>query len=233
MQPLSVEPSTSGSVPSSGDASSSGDEASDGCADPLWNGKGETPTVMDARPPPRRGAFMADARRPSTMATTSPALVSVAAATVEQQRIPSLPEASLAPVASSASCVHGPSPHSLLSPDVVPFYPSGASEGRPKFRRWATMASTTTTTTSLRRWPHQLPTSMRSASCHHGDLLRSGSRCRPRLPLPRAGLAVAARSLGEPCGLVMGSSSMLPAVLLPMGRGLRVGLARPYVCQLT
>jgi len=38
--------------------------------------------AMDARPPPRRGAFMADPRRPSAMAATGPALVSAAAATV-------------------------------------------------------------------------------------------------------------------------------------------------------
>ena len=36
-------------------------------------------------------------------------------------------------MACSASSDHG----SPLSPDAAPFYPSGASEGRSKFRRWA------------------------------------------------------------------------------------------------
>ena len=57
--------------------------------------------AIDVRPPPRRGGFMADARRPSTMAATGPALVSAAAATVvRSQRVQSIIVGpSLSPVA--------------------------------------------------------------------------------------------------------------------------------------
>jgi hypothetical protein len=64
--------------------------------------------AIDARPPPRRGAFMADARRPSAMAATGFALVSAAAATVvRSQRVQSIivgPSLSPAAESGAAKC---------------------------------------------------------------------------------------------------------------------------------
>ncbi|XP_066391894.1 uncharacterized protein [Miscanthus floridulus] len=121
----------------------------------------------------------------------------------------------------SASSHHG----SPLSPDAAPFYPSGASEGHSKFHWWAD--------DGFRDDYDDEPTPMASPTPYLDTVRRPSPRgpspvrepVSSQAPAPGAVLAVVARSLGAPCSLVTGGSSAIPAVLLPVGRGLSVALA--------